>query len=526
MYPRAILTLLLGALLLSFAACSRLAEKPDLTIINGVEPESLDPSIVTGQPDGRVCLALFEGLTSRNAAGAIQPGMAERWDISPDGKTYTFHLRAARWSNGDPVTAHDFERTWERVLNPNFVSKYAEQLYYIDQGEEYKLGEVTDFKKVGVRALDDRTLEVRLKNPTPFFLDLCAFTTLLPVHLPSIQKWGDDWIKPGKLVCNGAYQLADWRIDDYIRLKANPHYWRADTVRLKTIDLLPIANASTAFNLFYAGKVDIIIDKSLIPTLILNEIRKESYFHANPFLATYFYRFNTTRKPFNDPRVRRALAIAIDKTRLVTRLTKAGELPAGSFTPPGIPGYSVPQGLGYDVAKARELLAQAGFPNGKGFPRFEILYNNSELNQQIATEIQAMWHDQLGLNVVLRTQEWKVYLNTLDSLDYDVARSSWVGDYNDPNTFLDCFVTGRGNNRTGYSNPEYDKLISEANALRDPAARMAKLRQAETILIEHDLPLVPLYYFVGIALYDGTKIGGFLPNVVDEHPLRELFRRN
>lgn len=524
MFSRAT-TLLLGALLLTFSACTRLVEKADFTFINGVEPESLDPQIVTGQPDGRICLALFEGLTSRNAAGAIQPGMAERWEISPDGKTYTFHLRDTKWSNGDPVTAQDFEKSWERVLNPNFVSKYAEQLYYIDQGEEYKLGKVTDFKQVGVHALDARTLEVRLKNPTPFFLDLCSFTTLLPVHLPSIQKYGDDWIKPGKLVSNGAYQLADWRIDNFIRLKANPHYWRADTVRLKIIDALPISNASTAFNLFYAGKADMIIDKSLIPTLLLSEIRHQPYFQANPFLATYFYRFNTTRKPFNDARVRQALSLAIDKERIVTRITKAGEQPAGSFTPPGIPGYTPPAGLALNLAKARELLAQAGFPNGKGFPKFEILYNNSELNKQIATEVQSMWHDQLGLQVGLRTQEWKVYLNTLDSLDYDVARSSWVGDYNDPNTFLDCYITGRGNNRTGYSNPEYDRLVTEANTLHDPAARMAKLKQAETLLVEHDAPLVPLYYYIGIALFDPAKIGGFEPNVVDEHPLRELYRK-
>lgn len=525
MSSRAILALFLGAFLFTLSACTRFTEKADFTFVNGAEPESLDPSIVTGQPDGRVCLALFEGLTSRTAAGAIQPGMAERWEISPDGKTYTFHLRDAKWSNGDPVTAYDFEGTWERVLNPDFVSKYAEQLYYLDNGEEYKLGKVTDFKQVGVRALDAHTLQVRLKNPTPFFLDLCSFTTLLPVHLASIKKWDDDWIKPGKLVSNGAYILADWRIDDRIRLKANPNYWRADTVRLKTIDILPTSNASTAFNLFYSGKADMIIDKSSIPSLILNEIRHQSYFQSNPFLATYFYRFNVTRKPFNDARVRQALAMAIDKQRIVERITKAGEQPAGSFTPPGIPGYTPPAGLTQDIAKARELLAQAGYPGGKGFPKFSILYNNSELNKQIALEVQSMWHDNLGLDVELRTQEWKVYLATLDSLDYDVARSSWVGDYNDPNTFLDCFVTGRGNNRTGYTNPQYDSLVAAANRESDPAKRMALLQQAEVLLCERDLPLLPLYYYVGIALFDRAKIGGFEANVVDEHPLRELYRK-
>jgi oligopeptide transport system substrate-binding protein len=520
------LTFLVGALLLPFTGCSRLsAPKADFTFINGAEPESLDPGIVTGQPDGRLCLALFEGLTSRNADGSIQPGMAERWEISPDLKTYTFHIRDTQWSNGDPVTAQDFVRSWERVLNPALASKYADQLYYLENAEAYNTGKLTDFTQVGVKAIDGHTLIVRLKNPTPFFLDLCSFTTLLPVHTASIAQYGDDWIKPGKLISNGAYKLAEWRIDDHIRLVANPHYWRASSVHFKVIDALPTSNANTSFNLFYAGKADMIIDKGQIPQLILNEIRNEPYFHANPFLATYFYRFNVTRKPFNDVRVREALALALDKDRIVTRITKAGEKTAGSITPPGVPGYNPPTGLGHNLEQARKLLADAGFPDGRGFPKFSVLYNNSELNKQIAIEIQAMWHDGLGLNVDLRTQEWKVYLNTLDALDYDVARSSWVGDYNDPYTFLGCFMAGRGNNRTGYANPAYDKLLDQANAEPDPAKRMTLLQQAETILVEKDVPFVPIYYFVGIVLYDESKIGGFIPNVVDEHPLRELYRK-
>lgn len=514
-----------ACLLPFFVSCTRLQPKADFTFLNGAEPESLDPGIVTGQPEGRLCLALFEGLTSHNAAGELEPGVAERWEISPDLKTYTFHLRDSQWSNGDPVTAFDFERSWERVLNPSLVSEYAEQLFYIENGQDYHEGKISDFAQVGVKALDDHTLRVHLKNPTPFFLDLCAFTTLLPVHLPSIQKWGDDWIKPGKLVSNGAYMLDEWRIDDHIRLKANPHYWRANTVRLKIVDALPTSNASTAFNLFYSGKADMVLDKGLIPTLVLTEIRNQPYFHANPFLASYYYRFNVTRKPFDNPLVRRALAMAIDKNRIVNRITKAGEVPAGSLTPPGIPGYTPPAGLPFDLVKARALLAQAGYPGGKGFPQFSVLYNNSELNKQIATEIQAQWHEQLGLDVQLRTQEWKVYLSSLDALDFEVARSSWVGDYNDPNTFLDCFVTGRGNNRTGYSSPEYDQLMAEANQQGDPQKRFSLMRQAETLLVERDLPIIPVYYYVGIALYDGNKIGGFVPNVIDEHPLREMYRK-
>jgi oligopeptide transport system substrate-binding protein len=506
-----------------FTSCRRAQPTADLTFINGAEPESLDPAIVTGQPEGRLCLALFEGLTSFDAAGLLGPAIAESWDISPDGRTYTFHMRDTRWSNGDPVTADDFVQSWKRVLDPAFASKYVEQLYYVENAEAYNNGKITDFDRVGVKALDPLTLQVRLANPTPFFLDLCAFQTLMPVHLRSIARWGDDWIKPGKLVSNGAYMLEDWRIDDHIRLKANPYYWRKEKVSLQVIDALPISQATTAFNLFYSGRVDLLLDKGLVPPLIIGEIRKQPYFHANPFLGTYFYRFNVKRPPFNDARVRKALALAIDKTRIVEKITRAGEPIAGSFSPPGLPGYTPPAGLSYNVADARRLLGEAGYPEGKGFPKFSILYNNSEVNEQIATEIQAMWHEQLGLQVNLRTEEWKVYLNSMQSLDYDVCRSSWVGDYNDPNTFLGCFLTHSGNNCTGYSSAEYDRLVNEANQQTDSKVRVAMLRQAETILVEKDLPMTPIYYYVGITLYDGTKLGGLEPNVIDEHPLREMY---
>jgi oligopeptide transport system substrate-binding protein len=510
--------------LLSCCGCERFPKAADFTFINGAEPESLDPAVVTGQPEERLCMALFEGLTSRNGHGEIEPGMAERWEISPDGKTYTFHLREAHWSNGDPVTAFDFFRSWKRVLDPQTAARYVEQLYYLENAEQYNHGAMTDFSKVGVQAIDIKTLRVRLKQPTPFFLQICAFMTLLPVHFPSIEQWGEDWIKPGKLVSNGAYELEDWRIDDRIRLRANPWSWRKNQVHLPVIDVLPTSQATTAFNLFYSGKVDLVLDKGLIPTFLIPSIKKKPYVHSTPFLATYFYRFNTTRPPFNNRLVRKALDLAIDKRRIVEKITQAGEQPAGSFTPPGMPGYRPPAGLEYNPAEARRLLAEAGFPDGQGFPPFSILYNSSEINEQIAVEVQAMWHDQLHLRVHLRTEEWKVYLGSLQKLDYDVARSTWVGDYDDPNTFLGCFLSTSGNNNTGYENPRFDHLINEANRQTNPARRFQLMREAESLLVEQDLPLAPLYHFVGITLYDGTKWKGIEPNLVDEHPLREMDR--
>jgi oligopeptide transport system substrate-binding protein len=239
-------------------------------------------------------------------------------------------------------------------------------------------------------------------------------------------------------------------------------------------------------------------------------------------LALYYYRFNVTRKPLDDVRVRQALTLAIDKARIVQQVTHAGEQVAGSMTPPGIPGYTPPPGLSYDPEKARRLLAEAGFPGGRNFPVLSILYNSSEQNEQIATAIQAMWKETLGITVQLTTQEWKVYLNTLEALNYDISRSSWVGDYNDPNTFLDMMVTGRGNNRTGWSNADYDRLMAQSQTETEPSRRFATMQEAETILLDQGTPVAPIYYSAAIALYHPETLFGYEPNVIDEHPFREL----
>ncbi|MBI4026740.1 MAG: peptide ABC transporter substrate-binding protein [Verrucomicrobia bacterium] len=508
------------------AACAPSEHGSDFVFLNGTEPESLDPAIITGQPEGRIVLALFEGLTARDPQGRVVPGAAERWKISSDGKRYTFHLRAdARWSNGEPIVASDFVHSWQRTLSPATASEYAYQLYYVQNAEAYNAGKLKDFSQVGVRALDSRTLEVCLANPTPFFLDLCAFPTLMPVHLLSVEKHGDDWIKPGRMVSNGAYVLEEWRINHRVRLRANPHYWDRAHVSLQTVDILPTSQANTAFNLYHSGAADLILDKGLVPPMLLDALKDRPDFHASPFLGNYFYRFNVTRKPFSDVRVRKAFALAIHKQRLVDKVTRAGEQIAGSLVPPGIPGYSSPPGLSHDPDAARDLLAQAGFPSGKGFPNVSLLYNKSEQNEAIAVEIQDMLQKELGVHVQLAQQEWKVYLNSMSALDYDFCRSSWVGDYNDPNTFLDMFVTNGGNNRTGWTNAKYDTLIRAAAEELDPKRRADIFRQAETLLCREELPILPLYYYVGIQFYDAQKISGLQSNVLDEHPLKYVRKK-
>lgn len=521
---RRLAALLLAVALCGGPGCERASDRADLVFINGAEPETLDPALITGQPEGRLANALLEGLTAFNAAGEPEPGVAERWEVSPDGRTYTFHLREdARWSNGDPVTAGDFVESWRRTLSPATASEYAYQLHYLKNARDFNEGKLDDFSQVGVEALDDRTLVVTLENPTPFFLDLCAFTTLLPVHVETVRKYGDDWIKPGRFVGNGAYVLKAWRINSRIRLEKNPHYWNRKDVAMKTIDVLPISNANTAFNFYASGEADLMMDKGLAPPGLLGELKKREDFHASPFLGNYFLRYNVTKPPFDDVRVRLAFSLVIDKQRIVEKITRAGEVAASSLVPPGTAGYQPPPGMAPDISRAKKLLAEAGYPDGRGFPLVDYLYSESELNQAIAVELQSMWKRQLGVNINLRRQEWKVYLRSLSGLDYHIARSSWVGDYNDPNTFLDMFVTDGGNNRTGWSSPEYDRLIAEAAATVDSAKRFEIFRKAEHMLISEAVPICPLYFYVGIQFYDASRLGGIQANLLDEHPLRKMF---
>ena len=503
-----------------------MTDRADLVFINGAEPEVLDPPLITAQATGRVAYAVFEGLTIFDPKAVPQPGVAERWEISPDGLTYKFFLRKnARWSNGDPVTANDFVYSWRRALLPETASEYASQMYYIRNAKGLNEGKIKDPAQLGVRALDDWTLEVQLENPTPYFLDLCAFSTYLPVHRVTVDRYRDWSSKAEHFVGNGPYLLKEWRLFDRVRLVKSPTYWNAGSIQMRSIDVLPSAKANTAFNFYATGLADLMMDKGLAPTALMSEFKQRPDFHAAPFLGNYFVRFNVSRKPFNDPRVRLAFSMVINKQLITEKITRAGELPAFSLTPPGTgKGYQPPSGLNYEVRRARQLLAEAGYPNGQGFPIVYYLYKaDSEVDRDVAVELQGMFARELGVNMQLQGQEWTVYLNSQSSLDYDLCRSSWVADYNDPNTFLNMFVTGDGNNRTGWSNPKYDELIAAAGSEVDLQKRYELFKEAERILISQDVPICPLYYYVGIQFYDEERLGGLAPNLLDEHPLRYLY---
>jgi len=516
--------------LLLLAGCTGSEPRADLVIINGPDPETLDPALGTGLEDLRVIGALFEGLARNDPVTALPiPGLAESWEVSPDGRVYTFHLRDHLWwSPGQPITANDVIYSWRRVLDPRTASEYAGQLFYIKNGEAYNSGKIQDPSLIGAQALDARTVRVELNHPTAFFLDLCAFQTLAVVPRHFIEKYGEDWMRTRPLPTSGPYLLQQWRLNDKIRLVKNPFYWDAAHTRSAVVDCLPISAPNTALNLYQTGGADIIWDRDNIPNELMDVLSRRPDYHTFPYQGTYFLRCNTTHPPFNDSRVRQALALAIDKHRLVEKILRGGEPVADHLVPDGTAHYLPATGLGYDPPRARRLLAQAGYPGGKGFPHCNYLFDSAsggeKIHEKVAVELKQMWRDQLGIQVDLKQMEKQAYQVAQNHFDYDISRSTWIGDYNDPNTFLDLFRSDNGNNRTGWKNAAYDAYMEDANRQVDLTRRAALLREAETILVSEEAPIIPIYFYVGFTYYNPARIKGIYPNLLDDHPLNAVWK--
>jgi oligopeptide transport system substrate-binding protein len=522
--------LLACAIGLLTSGCFRTEPPADVTIINGNEPESLDPHIVTGVSEMRITKALFDGLIRLNPRDAKPiPALAERWEISPDGRTYTFHLRTnAVWSTGEPITSADVVWSWFRALNPATAGDYAGQLFCIKNAEDWYNGKLTNQTQVGIHAPDAHTLRVELISPLAFFLELCSFPTLAVVPRAAIEMHGDRWLHVNPLPTSGAFTLGAWRVNDKVRLLRNPLYWDATNTASAIIDVLPVGSPNTALNLYETGGADVVWDKDLVPAELMDVLVKRRDFHSFTYLGTYFYRFNVTKPPFNDARVRRAFALATDKPKLITKLTRGAEVPARHFVPVGVANYTSPEGLSYDPVAARQLLADAGFPGGKGFPRMTYTFfsasGGAKLHGKVAIELQQMWRDVLGIEIELRQIERKVFYSSQSKLDYEISTSSWIGDYNDANTFLDLFMSNSGNNRTGWKNDRYDALIREANQQTDLEKRAEVFRKAETILIAEETPIVPLYFYAGFNYFNPAKVGGIWQNILDEHPMQYIYK--
>jgi ABC-type oligopeptide transport system substrate-binding subunit len=489
---------------------------------NDAEPETIDPGTMSGQPDGRIARILFEGLTAADPQ-TLQPvpGQAYRWASGSDGRTITFHLRPGlTWSDGAPVAAADFVYAWRRVLSPATGARGASMLFPLENAEAYNAGTITDSTRVGVHAPDDSTLVVRLQRPTAYFLFLTSDYTFMPVPRRAIERWGLAWTEPAHLVVNGPFRLASHTQGEKFVFARNPRYWDAAHVRLDGIVAYAVDDLNTSTNLYKAGEIDW-NPSGDIPAPFLPYLRRYADYLTGEYQATYFYCVNVTRPPFDDVHVRRALNLAIDREAITRDLLRGTRRAWGRIAPSGYPGYVPPPEVRFDPERARRELALAGYPGGRGFPRFGILFNTSEDHRRIAEAVQAMWRRELNVPVELENQEWASYLAATTGLQYAVARRSWIGDYLDPNTFLELLRTGDGNNRTGWSDARYDALLRAAANEPDPARRFGLLRDAEALALDQAV-FLPIYHY---ATHELVKpyVHGIHHTALDVHPLTHVW---
>jgi oligopeptide transport system substrate-binding protein len=496
---------------------------------NGAEPAALDPHITTGVSESHIFQALFEGLVIKNPDTlAMDPAVAESWELSEGGRVYTFHLRNnARWSNGDVLTAEDFRWSWQRAMTPELASQYSYMFFPIVNAQAFATGAITDFNQVGVEVLDEHTLQVRLTEPTPYFLQLLDHHSAFPVHRATIEAFGSpfdrlsQWARPGTLVGNGAFVLTEWQLNSHIRVEKSSTYWDADTVKLNAMVFYPIDNQTTEERMFRDGQLHLTYDVPIDKVQVYRTEEPE-LLQLEPYLGTYFYLINTTRPPLNDARVRRALALSIDRTLLAETVMESIYQPGYSVVPPDTMGYQPPKLFDFDPAEAKRLLAEAGYPEGAGFPGFTILYNTLEQHQKIAVAIQQMWRSTLGINVELQNQEWQVYLDSEHGMNYDVIRRGWIGDYVDANNFLDLFITEGGNNSTGFSNQRYDDIIlREAPAAQSQDVRYALFHEAESLLM-NEMPLIPLFVYQSKHL-KRPNVKGVPANIMDFYSWKHVY---
>jgi len=496
---------------------------------NGSEPQGLDPHVVTGVPENKIVRALFEGLTVKNPYTLEpEPGVAQSWDVSEDGRIITFHINPeAKWSNGDPMTAQDYVWSWQRLLSPALGGEYAYMLFPLKNAEEFSSGRLTDFSQVGVKALDTLTLEVTLNERTPYFLQLLDHYSTFAVHRPTIEKFGKAtdrftaWTRVENIVSNGAFRLKNWELNRRIEIEKSDTYWDRDNVRLNGVVYYPTENVVSEERMFRVGQLHYTNSVPLGKIPVYNEMPNSPY-RQEPYLGTYYYLFNTLVPPTDDLNVRKALSLAVDRDKLNQTVLKGTNISAYSITPPDTLGYYPPKLFSYDPERAREFLAKAGFPDGEGWPGLELTYNTSEDHRKIAVALQQMWKDVLNIDVTLTNQEWKVYLDSVTNMHFQIARRGWIGDYVDPNNFLDLFITGGGNNNTGFADPEYDEMIlRKAPQAANREERFAVFHEAETLLMEQ-MPILPVYTYTSKHLVHHS-VKGLPPNLMDSLNLKYVW---
>ena len=513
------LTLALGMSVFAGCGSSNSGESGRKLIYNlGEDPETIDPTLNTSSGAGSIIDNAFEGLMRLDENEKAIPGVAEKMEVSDDSLVYTFTLRKdAKWSDGQAVTAKDFEYSWVRALTKETAAEYNYQLFYIKNGEKFYNGEATR-DELGIEVVDDHTLKVTLEAPTAYFPELTAFTTYMPLREDIVTADPDGWAtEPETYVSNGPFKLVQWDMKDQLIFEKNEEYWNADEIKLPGVVYKLVTDQNTAYSSLKSGDFDMV---DTVPPAEIESGKEEGLVTIYPNLATYMLVINVgkqstlpddVKKALSNEKVRKALAISIDRKAITENVTKAGQVPAYSFVPQGIKnenGEDFADREYYDpnnanIEEAKKLLAEAGYPNGEGLPTLEFMYNTESDHKLVAQAIQQDWA-KIGVNVELTNQEWKVFLNTRQEGQYEIARHGWSGDYVDPMTFLDLWVTGGGNNDAGYSNPEYDKLVADAKKEADADKRWEIMKQAEDVLMA-DMPIIPLYYY--------TKVKGAKPEV-------------
>jgi oligopeptide transport system substrate-binding protein len=524
------------ALLASLAALSGCSRSTNLSsgdrdqeLHRSIGPDlpDLDPHLATQTSYYTVLSALLEGLVSEDPVDLHPvPGVAERWDVSPDGTNYAFTLRSdARWSDGRPVTAADFVASWRRILTPSMGAFNASQLYIIQGAEAYNRG-TAGFSQVGVSAPDRRTLKVSLEHPAPWFLSVLSSPAWLPVPVETIAKYGsvtergNPWSEAGRFVGNGPFVLEGWRHSQEITVRRSPTYWDRAHVRLSAVHFHTFDSIDAEERAFRAGQLHV---TETLPPDRIEAYRRDSpgLLRIDPLLGTYFVRVNVRRPGLNDARVRLALALAVDRDALTERILKGGQAAASAFTPAGMGGYLPEPVQGLRADEARRLLAEAGHPMGSGLPAFDFLYNTSETHRAVAEALQEMWRRELGVQVRLTNEDVKSTEEARSSGSYDLLRSSWIADYADPSAFLDMWTGGNSNNLTGWSSADYDHLIFEADRAPDAAARNALFGRAERLLLQ-DAPVIPLFHYTHVFLLR-PSVHGWSPTLLDHHPYRSVW---
>jgi oligopeptide transport system substrate-binding protein len=494
-----------------------------LLLTVGSEPRTLDPQEAQGVTEHHIIMAMIEGLVapSIDDQSKVVPGMADHWQPNQDYSVWTFHIgEDRRWSNGDPVTAQDFVFSYQRMLTASFGAQYADNLFILKGAEDYYRGKITDFAQVGVKALDAHTLRIELVGPTPYLLSLVQHDSWLPVNPKAILNFGkidtrdSKWTRAENYIGNGPFKMKSWRPNDVIEVVRNPLYWDAANVKLNGINFYSIENMNTQERAFQAGQLHKTDQIPLDKVPYYRRTRPE-LMRIDPYEGVYFYRINIARTPLDNLKVRLALNLAVDREAIVKNILREDQKPATGYTPPGMGDYQPLDKMLYDPERARQLLIEAGYPGGKGFPKFTLHFNTSDSHRAIAEAVQQMWKEELNVDLRLENQEWKVYLDTQNNKNYDLSRSAWIGDFMDPVTFLSMWTTGNGNNNTNWGNPKFDAFIEQAARTGDPKARLEILHQAEDLFLS-EAPVVLVYWYTNAYLLQ-PSVRNWNPLVLGNH---------